>query len=78
MGRLENYTLAEIKNLNLEDRLQAVDEIWDSIQTTDASITLSDEEKQMLDLASREMEHQTDSGTEWGRLKQRVIKQLRR
>ncbi|MCR9142745.1 MAG: addiction module protein [bacterium] len=65
MSQLENLTLSEIKALEPEDRLSAINEIWASIATDQPNPGVNAHEKALLDDAARELRDQPSSAAAW-------------
>jgi putative addiction module component (TIGR02574 family) len=62
-------TLDQIKTLDLSDRIQLVQAIWDSIADEEAYPELTDDEKQELDRRIAEHNAEPDHVLTWEELK---------
>ncbi|MEQ9366679.1 MAG: addiction module protein [Leptospirales bacterium] len=72
MSQLENLTLSEIKALEPEDRLSAIDEIWASIATDQPNLGVKEHEKALLDDAARDLRDNPASGASWEEFRPRL------
>jgi putative addiction module component (TIGR02574 family) len=66
--------LSELFKLSVEERLQLVEDLWDSIaaDTQDAPLELSDEEKAELDRRLVEHEANPESALDWNEVRARL------
>jgi putative addiction module component (TIGR02574 family) len=58
-------SLAEILQLSVDERIQLVQDIWDSIAAVPEAIQLSDAQRQELDRRLSEYEKNPDEGIPW-------------
>lgn len=63
-----------IDRLGVEERLQLIGEIWDSIDRLD-SVEIPDSHKKILDARLKAMEENPGSGSSWEEVKARLWKQ---
>jgi putative addiction module component (TIGR02574 family) len=70
---MKNSERHEIFGLPLQERLQLVEDLWDSIalETTDVPVTL--EQRRELDFRLAALEDNPDSGDTWENVKSRLI-----
>ena len=68
--------LAEIKKLNLAERIQLVEDIWDSIAIDAEPLPLSPEEQEILDERLAELNASSQSGSTWKEAKKRIESRL--
>lgn len=69
----------DYRQLSIAERLQLVEDIWDSIaQDADADrLPLTDEQKALLDKRLAEFEADPNSGTPWPEVRARLLDRLR-
>ena len=65
-------TLEELFKRPVEDRLEAIDALWDSIDADNVEIELSDEDRAELDRRLDEAEKNPGVGCSWEELKARL------
>jgi len=61
--------LSDILDLNVAERIELVQDIWDSITEMPEDIVLTDEQKRELDARSAELKAHPDSGISWEQVK---------
>jgi putative addiction module component (TIGR02574 family) len=64
--------VAEILQLSVAERIQIVEDIWDSISTSPEDLELSETEKAELDKRLESYKQQPDEGIEWETLKKNL------
>ena len=64
--------LAEILSWSVEDRLQLIDEVWNSIAVEADALPLSDELRQELDRRLADYEANPDDVATWDEVKARL------
>jgi putative addiction module component (TIGR02574 family) len=66
----------DFRHLSIAERLQLVEDLWDSIaQEADAAtLPLTDEEKQLLDARLADYARDPDGGSSWQDVKARILK----
>jgi putative addiction module component (TIGR02574 family) len=69
----------DYRRLTIAERLQLVEDIWDSIaaDADEESLPLSDEEKAMLDERLADMEANPGDGAPWSEVRARIINRLK-
>ena len=67
-----NPILDNILQLPIADRLELIEQIWDSIDTTAGPFPLSELQKAELD-RRLELHDRDPQGTSWNQLKQRLL-----
>lgn len=67
-------TLAQtdIMNLSVPERIQLVEDIWDSVAEVPESVTLTDEQKAELDRRLDAYHQNPDEGSPWGVVRERI------
>lgn len=68
-----NTLMEEIKNLPVIERIQVVEEIWDSIAGESAEISLSEAEKEELNRRIESFRKNPDGGRSWETLKKEIL-----
>lgn len=68
--------LFNFRHLSVAERLQLVEDLWDSIaQEADTeTLPLTTEERQLLDKRLAEYERDPDGGSSWEEVKARILK----
>jgi len=66
--------VAEILQLSVAERIQIVEDIWDSIRESSEELVLSDGEKRELDKRLESYRENPDEGIEWETLKKNLSK----
>ena len=69
---MNNSLPPEILQLNIAERIQLVEDIWDSISTTTEEIDLTEAQKKELDIRLDRLHRNPDSGSTWEEVKQRI------
>ena len=69
----------DYRRLTIAERLQLVEDIWDSIaaDADEDSLPLSDEEKAMLDERLADLEANPGDGAPWPEVRARIINRLK-
>ena len=65
--------LSEILKLSVSERIQLVEDIWDSIAADPDEIALTEEQRAELDRRIAEVEADPGGGTPWSDVKARVL-----
>ncbi len=66
---------ADILGLSVEERIQIVEDIWDSIAAVPEAVPLSEEEKRELDRRLEAYHRNPDAGSPWSIVRERIRKQ---
>ena len=64
--------LAEIEKISVAERIQLVEDIWDSIGASAEELPLSDGQRQELDRRLEDMQQNPKEGVTWPELKARL------
>jgi len=72
-----NTRVSEIFELSVAERIQIVEDIWDSIAAKPDEFPLSDDDRAELDRRLLSHEKNPDDGTSWEDLRERLIKSRR-
>ncbi|MDZ4816703.1 MAG: addiction module protein [Verrucomicrobiota bacterium] len=59
------HPISELQKLPLHERLQLVEDLWDSIALDDSNLSVPQWQKDELDRRAREFEAKPDSGIPW-------------
>ena len=68
-----NIQVAEILELSVAEKIQIVEDIWDSIIQNPDQLPLSEKEKMELDKRLADHEKNPDDGIEWETLKKNIL-----
>ena len=63
---------AEVLSLSVAERIQLVEDIWDSIAEVPETVSLSDEQKAELDRRLDAYHRNPDEGSPWGMVRERI------
>ncbi len=66
----------EIDSLNVEERLELIESLWESLVVDPSNIPVTDAQKQMLDERLDEIDAGDDAGIPWEDVKARIQKRL--
>ena len=64
---------ADILELSVAERIQIVEDIWDSIAAVPEAVPLSEEQKKELDLRLQAYHQNPDAGSPWNEVKERIL-----
>ena len=67
-----NTRVAEIFELSVAERIQIVEDIWDSIGNAPEEVSLTESEKEELDKRLESYRQNPDEGIEWETLKKNL------
>lgn len=65
--------LAEVLDLSIPERIQLVEDIWDSIATAQARPPLTDAQRAELDHRLEAHANNPDAGSPWEEVRQRIV-----
>ncbi len=68
--------IQEVKELSRNEKLVLVQELWNEILSESADIPLTEEQRQALDEAEKDVEKNPEDGSSWGEVKERLEKKL--
>jgi putative addiction module component (TIGR02574 family) len=63
---------ADVLSLSVPERIQLVEDIWDSIAEVPEEVVLSDEQKAELDRRLEAYHQNPDEGSPWGMVRERI------
>ncbi len=66
-------TTADILELSVAERIQMVEDIWDSIAAVPEALPLSEEQKKELDRRLQAYHQNPDSGSPWSEVQRRIL-----
>lgn len=69
-----NTKVAEILELSVAEKIQIVEDIWDSISNSPEELPLSEAEKLELDERLEDYRQNPDNGIEWETLKKNLLR----
>lgn len=68
--------LDQLRELPVSERIQLVEDLWDTIAVDSDSIRLSEAQTTELDRRLERLEESPSEGQEWGTLKSRIVNSL--
>ena len=71
MAFMENLLPNSIEQLSISERLQLVQDIWDSITTAPELVPVSEKQQQELDYRLKLYDRDSTSGSTWEEVKQK-------
>lgn len=70
----KNFSFSDLMELSVTERLELVEDLWDSIAEIPESVELSDEQKRFLDERISKYHSNPDEGSSWEQVKARIRK----
>lgn len=70
---MKQITAADVLTLSIPERIQLVEDIWDTIANEPEVIELTDKEKQLIDERLEAYHRNPDFGSPWDEVYQRII-----
>lgn len=67
-----SFAKKELLDLSVSERIQLVQDIWDSIAQVPESVSLTEEEKAEIDRRLDEYHSNPDAGSPWSLIKERI------
>ena len=64
----------DILELSVEERIQMVEDIWDSIAAVPEAVSLSENQKRELDSRLKAYHRNPDAGSPWIEVRERILK----
>lgn len=71
-----NSQLSEILQLSVAERIQLVEDIWDSIATVPDAVALTEEQKAELDRRVKAYQDNPSEGISWSDLKTKLQRRM--
>jgi putative addiction module component (TIGR02574 family) len=69
---MSTLSKADVLSLSVPERLQLVEDIWDSIAEVPDEVSLTDEQKAELDRRLDAYHRNPDEGSPWGIVRERI------
>jgi putative addiction module component (TIGR02574 family) len=69
-------TINDIKKLSVTDRISVIEDIWESILTSEAQYPIPDEQKRELDIRLKENTENPDQAKSWDEVRKNIKTQL--
>ncbi|HXC39606.1 MAG TPA: addiction module protein [Burkholderiales bacterium] len=70
---MKQFSVAEILELPVAERIRLVEQIWDSIAAVPEAVPVSEELKAELDRRLVEFEANPDGGSPWEEVRERIV-----
>ena len=70
---MSRISLADVLSLSVSERIQLVEDIWDSIATTAPSPGMTEAQRAELDRRLKAHEKDRQAGSPWAEVKQQVL-----
>lgn len=71
---MEKTTIGDLLELSISERIQLVEDLWDSIAAVPEALPLSEPQKQELDRRLDAYHEDPNSGSPWELVKERIRK----
>jgi putative addiction module component (TIGR02574 family) len=71
---MSTISLADITKLSVSERIQLVEDIWDSIAADSESFPLTDEQRDELDRRLDDLEANPDGGIPWDEVRASLLR----
>lgn len=71
---MKTITAADTLNLSIPERIQLVEDIWDTIALNIEDVELKDSEKEILDKRLESYHRNPDEGSPWEEVYKRITK----
>jgi putative addiction module component (TIGR02574 family) len=71
---MSTISLADITKLSVSERIQLVEDIWDSIAADSESFPLTDEQRDELDRRLDDLEANPEDGVPWSEVKASLLR----
>jgi len=71
---MAKITLADVLEMPIEERIQLVEDIWDSIAAVPEAIPLTDEQREELDRLLESHHRDPEASSPWDEVKERIRK----
>ncbi|MBD3391956.1 MAG: addiction module protein [Chitinivibrionales bacterium] len=70
---MKNITAADLLRLSVAERLQFVEDVWDSIASVPEELPITEDEKQELDRRLEAFHKDPQKGSPWSDVKTRIL-----
>ena len=71
---MEKITISDLLELSISERIQLVEDLWDSIATVPEAVSLTRSQKEELDRRLDAYHKNPDAGSPWELVKERIRK----
>ena len=71
----KHISLASVFELSIPERIQFLEDVWDSITIVPEEVCLSAEQKKELDKRLVSYHKNPEAGSPWAEIKQKILKQ---
>jgi putative addiction module component (TIGR02574 family) len=71
---MEKITISDLLELSMSERIQLVEDLWDSIATVPEAVSLTEAQKEELDRRLDAYHKNPDAGSPWESVKERIRK----
>ena len=71
--RMDKFSLADVLELSVPERIQLVEDIWDSIAAVPHSVPLTKAQSEELDRRLEDYRSHPDDGSPWEDVKKRIL-----
>jgi len=72
---MSKVTVTDALELSIPERIQLVEDIWDTIAHQQDAVTLSEEEKRVIDQRLAEYHKNPVMGSPWSDVKKRILQE---
>ena len=69
---MNTLTKADVLNLSVPERIQLVEDIWDTVAEIPEEVVLTDEQKTEIDRRLDAYHQNPDEGSPWGMVRERI------
>jgi len=69
---MKRITATDTLELSIPERIQLVEDIWDTISAKASSVELTDEEKKIIDVRLEKYHQNPESGSPWAEVYKRI------
>ncbi|MCL0061311.1 addiction module protein [Thermodesulfovibrionales bacterium] len=70
---METFTVTDTLGLSIPERIQLVEDIWDTIAVEADSVELTEEEKKIIDGRLEAYHQNPNLGSPWGEVFKRIV-----
>ena len=70
---MSKFSLADVLELSVPERIQLVEDIWDSIATIPQSVSLTEAQRDELDRRLEDYQAHPEDGSPWETVKSRIL-----
>jgi len=73
---MSKVTVTDALELSIPERIQLVEDIWDTIAIQQEAVSLSEEEKRVIDQRLAEYHKNPGMGSPWSDVKKRILQDI--